>query len=75
MKTTHPLKIVGEVQMKALSHDMGVLRRDNELLREQAKELLAALKNLLRDEKLDDDNPRLMESRDQARAAISKATA
>src|SRR5258706_16036086 len=28
----HTLKVAGEVQMKALSHDMGLIRRENERL-------------------------------------------
>ena len=43
--TKHPLKIVGEVQMKKIQHDMTVLRRTNErLLSDRAK-----LVSLLRD--------------------------
>lgn len=43
-KTATPLKIAGEVQMKALSHDMGLIRRENERLKTDRARLIEALR-------------------------------
>lgn len=39
-----PLKIVGEVQMKKIQHDMTVLRRTNERLLAERSKLVEALR-------------------------------
>ena len=46
-KRTTPLKIAGEVQMKALSHDMGILRRENERLKSDRARLIEALQDAI----------------------------
>ena len=71
---THPLKVVGEVQMKALSHDMTMLRRTNDRLREQNRELLEALEAFALWAHDAEAGTAVGELATQARAAIARAT-